>query len=135
MDYRAARGLDRALFQKLAEGQMDRRSRTILALVGPSGVGKSWLACAIGQKACRDMIFFVNHRWPKFCEELALARGDGRHPQPVKSSAAPICSDSRRLRLSNPSTGRPPPSPPNPRRALWPRIDDRHLSASRVGMA
>ena len=50
-----------------------------------SGVGKSWLACAIGQKACRDNRSVVYHRWPKLCEELALARGDGRHPRLIKS--------------------------------------------------
>jgi hypothetical protein len=49
----AARRLDRALFLKLAEGQWIN-ARDNLALVGPSGVGKSWLACATGQKACRD---------------------------------------------------------------------------------
>jgi DNA replication protein DnaC len=76
VDYRAARGLDRALFQKLAEGQwIDAHDN--LALVGPSGVGKSWLACAIGHKACRDNRSVVYHRWPKLCEDLALARGDG----------------------------------------------------------
>ncbi|MGA9601779.1 MAG: ATP-binding protein, partial [Methylocystis sp.] len=74
VDYRAARGLDRALFQKLAEGQwIDAHDN--LALVGPSGTGKSWLACAIGQKACRDNRSVVYHRWPKLCEDLALARG------------------------------------------------------------
>jgi len=46
-DYRAARGLDHALFQKLSEGDwIDAHDN--LALVGPAGVGKSWLACAIG---------------------------------------------------------------------------------------
>jgi IstB-like ATP binding protein len=50
VDYRAARGLDRAMFQKLSEGDwIDAHDN--LALVGPSGVGKSWLACAIGHKA------------------------------------------------------------------------------------
>jgi DNA replication protein DnaC len=84
VDYRTARGLDRALFQKLAEGQwIDAHDN--LALVGPSGTGKSWLACAIGQKACRDNRSVVYHRWPKLCEELALARGDGRHPRLIKS--------------------------------------------------
>jgi DNA replication protein DnaC len=84
VDYRAARGLDRALFQKLADGQwIDAHDN--LALVGPSGVGKSWLACAIGQKACRDNRSVVYHRWPKLCEDLALARGDGRHPRLLKS--------------------------------------------------
>ncbi len=84
VDYRAARGLDRGQFQKLAEGQwVDAHDN--LALVGPSGVGKSWLACAIGQKACRDNRSVVYHRWPKLCEELALAHGDGRHPRLLKS--------------------------------------------------
>ena len=84
VDYRAARGLDRALFQKLAEGEwIDAHDN--LALVGPSGVGKSWLACAIGQKACRDNRSVLYHRWPKLCEDLALARGDGRHPRLIKS--------------------------------------------------
>jgi DNA replication protein DnaC len=84
VDSRPARGLDRALFQKLAEGQwIDAHDN--LALVGPSGTGKSWLACAIGQKACRDNRSVVYHRWPKLCEELALARGDGRHPRLIKS--------------------------------------------------
>ena len=67
-----------------------RRGRWIdahdnLALAGPSGVGKSWLACAIGQKACRDNRSVLYHRWPKLCEDLALARGDGRHPRLIKS--------------------------------------------------
>src|ERR1700722_738828 len=84
VDYRAARGLDRALFQKLSEGDwIDAHDN--LALVGPSGVGKSWLACAIGQKACRDNRSVLYHRWPKLCEDLALARGDGRHPRLIKS--------------------------------------------------
>ena len=53
VDYRAPRGLDRALFQKLADGQwIDAHDNLILC--GPTGVGKSWLACALGHKACRD---------------------------------------------------------------------------------
>ena len=84
VDYRAARGLDRALFQKLSEGEwIDAHDN--LALVGPAGVGKSWLACAIGHKACRDNRSVLYHRWPKLCEDLALARGDGRHPRLIKS--------------------------------------------------
>src|SRR5437764_688063 len=48
VDYRAPRGLDRALFQKLTNGEwIDTHDNLILC--GPTGVGKSWLACALGQ--------------------------------------------------------------------------------------
>ena len=53
IDWRSSRGLDRALFQKLAQGGWIE-ARENLILEGPTGVGKSWLACALGQKACRD---------------------------------------------------------------------------------
>ena len=53
VDYRNPRGLDRALFQKLAEGEWIN-AHDNLALIGPTGVGKSWLASALGHKACRD---------------------------------------------------------------------------------
>jgi DNA replication protein DnaC len=51
VDYRAAHGLDRALFQKLTEGSwIDAHENLILC--GPTGVGKSWLSSALGHKAC-----------------------------------------------------------------------------------
>ena len=53
VDYRAHRGLDRALFQKLAAGDWLREHHH-LVIIGPTGIGKSWLACALGHKACRD---------------------------------------------------------------------------------
>ncbi len=53
VDYRADRGLDRALFMKLLGGDWIN-AHDNLAICGPSGVGKSWLACALGHKACRD---------------------------------------------------------------------------------
>lgn len=62
-----------------------RRDADMRRLATIPGVGESWLACAIGQKACRDNRSVVYHRWPKLCEELALARGDGRHPRLLKS--------------------------------------------------
>ena len=80
VDYRAARSLDRALFQKLTEASwIDAHENLILC--GPTGVGKSWLASALGHKACRDNRSVLYHRAPKLFEDLALARGDGRHPR------------------------------------------------------
>jgi DNA replication protein DnaC len=78
VDYRAPRGLDRALFHKLAGGEwIDAHDNLILC--GPTGVGKSWLACALGHKACRDNRSVLYQRVPKLFADLALARGDGRY--------------------------------------------------------
>jgi DNA replication protein DnaC len=78
IDYRVARGLDRPLFQKLAEGAwIDAHENLILC--GPTGVGKSWLASALGHKACRDNRSVLYQRIPKLFADLALARGDGRY--------------------------------------------------------
>ena len=53
VDLRAPRGLDRSLFQKLVAGDWIARKQNLL-IIGSTGVGKSWLACALGHKACRD---------------------------------------------------------------------------------
>ena len=84
VDLRSARGLDRALFQKLAAGNWIDRKQNLLIL-GPTGVGKSWLACALGHKACRDDHSVVYHRVPRLLEALALARGDGRYARMLKA--------------------------------------------------
>jgi DNA replication protein DnaC len=87
VDYRAPRGLDRALFQKLARGEwIDAHDNLILC--GPTGVGKSWLACALGHKACRDNRSVLYQRVPKLFADLALARGDGRYARILRSLAA-----------------------------------------------
>lgn len=83
IDYRSPRGLD-GLFQKLVEGQwIDAHDN--LALTGPTGVGKSWLASALGHKACRDNRSVLYQRVPRLFAELALARGDGRHPRLLRT--------------------------------------------------
>src|SRR6266403_3618225 len=84
VDYRAPRGLDRALFHKLAGGEwIDAHDNLILC--GPTGVGKSWLACALGHKVCRDNRSVLYQRIPKLFTELALARGDGRYARILRS--------------------------------------------------
>jgi DNA replication protein DnaC len=79
VDFRAARGLDRGLFLKL--------SGCGLLLTGPAGVGKSWLACALGQKACREDFSVVYHRAPRLFAALGLAREDGRYARMLKALA------------------------------------------------
>jgi DNA replication protein DnaC len=50
-----------------------------------TGVGKSWIACALGHKACRDNRSVAYHRVPRLLEGLALARGDGRYGRLLKA--------------------------------------------------
>ncbi|MDJ0278909.1 IS21-like element helper ATPase IstB [Sphingomonas sp. 2R-10] len=86
IDYRKPRGLDRRLFETLLKGEwIDAHDN--LAVCGPTGIGKSWLACAIGHKACRDNRSVLYARFPRLLEELALARGDGRIASRLKSLA------------------------------------------------
>lgn len=78
VDYRSERGLDRALFMKLIGGDwIDAHDN--LTICGPSGVGKSWLACALGHKACRDDRSVLYQRVPRLFANLAFAHGDGRY--------------------------------------------------------
>ena len=78
VDYRSPRGLDRVLFHKLVTGQWIE-AHDNLVITGPTGVGKSWLASALGHKACRDNRSVLYQRLPKLFGDLALARGDGRY--------------------------------------------------------
>jgi DNA replication protein DnaC len=84
IDYRAPRGLDRALFHKLASGEWIQAHENVI-LCGPTGIGKSWLACALGHNACRDNRSVLYQRVPKLFSELALARGDGRYARLMRA--------------------------------------------------
>ena len=77
IDYRSPRGLDKALILQRASGQWLRDSLNLI-IGGPTGVGKTWLACALAHKACRDGYSVRYLRLPRLMEELALAHGDGR---------------------------------------------------------
>jgi DNA replication protein DnaC len=84
VDYRTARGLDRALFQKLAQGNWIKEQQNLI-IIGPSGVGKSWLACALGHRACRDNLSVLYQRIPRLFSDLVLARGDGRYARLMRA--------------------------------------------------
>jgi DNA replication protein DnaC len=77
VDYRTPRRLDKALFQQLAAGRWIAEHRNLL-VTGPCGVGKSWLSCALAQKACRDGHTVHYARLPRLFADLELAHGDGR---------------------------------------------------------
>ena len=80
IDYRHPRGLDKSLIQSLAACQWVKEHLNIL-LTGPTGVGKTWLACALAQKACREGYTASYLRLPRLLQEMAIAKGDGRYPK------------------------------------------------------
>lgn len=80
MDYKARRGLDKSLFKSLATCRWIQERLNVL-ITGPCGVGKSYIACALGHRACMNglKVFYV--RSTRLTEDLILARGDGRYPK------------------------------------------------------
>ena len=86
LDLRAPRGIDRAVMAHLVDGAWIGRHENLL-VTGPTGLGKSWIACALGHKACRDGRAVAYHRVPRLFEALAIARGDGRHARMLKALA------------------------------------------------
>jgi DNA replication protein DnaC len=80
VDYRAQRQLDKALFQQLSTNRWIAEHRNLF-VIGPTGIGKSWLACALAHKACRDGYTVHYVRVPRLFAELELQHGDGRFPK------------------------------------------------------
>ena len=76
IDYRHPRRLDRQLIRSLSACQWVTQHQNMLIL-GPCGVGKSFLACALAQKAVRDGFTALYTRAPRLLRELAVARVDG----------------------------------------------------------
>ena len=86
LDTRTPRGLDKALISQLATGQWIREGLNLL-IVGPTGVGKTWIACALAQQACRQGYTTRYLRTPRLFEELQIAHADGRFPKLMTSYA------------------------------------------------
>jgi DNA replication protein DnaC len=76
IDFRHPRGLDRSLMRTLSNSQWVAQHHSIL-FTGPTGTGKSWLAQALAQKACRDGYTVCYRPVPKLSRELMVARADG----------------------------------------------------------
>ena len=123
VDLKAARQLDKPLFAKLAAGDwIDRRQNLII--IGETGLGKSWLACALGHKACRDDRAVLYQRVPRMFDALALARGDGRHARLLKviARAELLILDDWGLANLTPDQGRD----------MLEIVDDRHGRGSTI---
>lgn len=86
IDLRLSRKLDRRLVLSLADSQWVSRHRNVL-ITGPTGIGKSFIACALANKACRDGHTVLYHRLPRLLSELTLARVDGSYTQRLAAIA------------------------------------------------
>jgi len=78
VDYRHPRGLDKSLVLALAGCRWIREHQNVI-VTGPTGVGKSYLACALAHKACREGFRALYLRAPRLFDDLALAKADGRY--------------------------------------------------------
>lgn len=80
LDYVKERNLDRSLVRQLAGGRWIEAHHNVV-ISGATGVGKTFLACALAQQACRLGYRALYRRAPRLFDELALARADGTYPR------------------------------------------------------
>ena len=78
LDFKQGRGMERSTVMALAGNQWVRSHHNVL-VTGPTGAGKSYLACALAQKACRDGHTVLYQRLPRLLQDISVARHDGRY--------------------------------------------------------
>jgi DNA replication protein DnaC len=86
LDFKAPRGLDRSVLLRLAASDWVRQHQVVL-LVGATGTGKTFVACALGHSACRQGLRVRYARLPRLLQELALARADGSYGKALATLA------------------------------------------------
>jgi len=86
INYRQSRGLDRSVMRALLEGGWLERQQNI-TVTGPTGVGKTYLICALGHAACRQGYRVRYMRVPRLLDELTVSRGDGRYSSLLRQLA------------------------------------------------
>lgn len=123
LDYRAGRGLKKGLMLQLAACDWVRRHHNVV-ITGPTGVGKSYLACALAHKACLEGYSAQYHRLPRLVEDIGLARGDGRYLKLLRQLArldVLVLDDWALVRLTS-----------SQQRDVLELLDDRHQSKSTI---
>lgn len=107
IDYQHPRGLDKPLMQQLLSCRWLEEHLNVI-ITGPTGVGKTWLACGLAHHACRQGYTARYLRLPRLLQELLIARADGRYPKVLREYAkthlliiddwglAPLTSEGRR---------------------------------------
>jgi DNA replication protein DnaC len=121
IDYSQPRGLDRALMRSLATGRWLAEHNNVLVL-GPTGAGKSFVACALGNQAARQGHAVRYQRLPRLLDELAMARAEGRYARllsRLSKIGLLVLDDWLLAKLTG-----------DQRRDLMEVIDDRHQRAS-----
>ncbi len=78
IDFRASRGLDRGLISSLATGNWIREHHNAI-ITGPTGVGKTFIACALANSTCRQGFSSIYYRIPRLLSALKIARADGSY--------------------------------------------------------
>ncbi len=86
IDYRAGRGLDKSVMLNLASCQWVKDHVNCL-VVGPTGIGKTYVTCALGHKACMQGYTSLYFRLPQLLDNLETARKDGRYPRLMRTFA------------------------------------------------
>ena len=123
IDYKTPRGLDKSVILRLATGEWIKNAQNII-ITGPTGVGKTYLACALVNRACRMGYSAFYIRIPSLFQELTIARGDGSYPKLMKKLAK-----AKVLALDD--LGLAPMTTPE-RRDLLEVIEDRHGLSSTI---